>query len=468
MRIKFLGAAKEVTGSCHLFEVGKHRVLLDCGLIQGRPSTEARNKTPLPIAPNEIDAIILSHAHIDHSGRLPWLVKQGYVGPIYAHRATQSLCQIMLRDSAYLQEKDVEWENKKRQRKGLDPVEPLYTMADAQETMTRFRALDYRTPKEILPGFEIELHDAGHILGSSIVELRLSEGPVKRTVVFTGDLGHVGTPLMPSPATISKADLVLMESTYGDRLHRSWESTWEEVKDVVSEVKSSKGNILIPAFAVGRTQELLYLFSKYYTEWDMARWQIFLDSPLAIEATRIYSDHANLLEGDAGEIVGRLGEAGVLANLHFTPEPEQSMQLNKIRAGAIIIAGSGMCTGGRIKQHIKHHAWRNDTHIVIVGFQAEGTPGRALVDGAPHLRLWGETIRIAAKVHTIGGLSAHADQAGLLAWYRHFESRPPVVLVHGEPPAMETLAKKIADDFGAPVFIPDRGATFDLHHRKMA
>ncbi len=463
MKIKFLGAAREVTGSCHLFEVGGKKFLVDCGLIQGLPSDEARNSEPLPIEPHRIDAVVLSHAHIDHSGRLPWLVKQGYKGPIYAHRATRDLCRIMLRDAAYLQEKDSQWDNKKRQRKGLKPVEALYTMEDAESTVALFEVFEYEQAREILPGVTLTLYDAGHILGSCIVVLELQEGPLKRRVVFSGDLGHIGTPLMRDPTVLADADVVMLESTYGDRLHRPWERTWEEVKDVVSEVKSARGNILIPAFAVGRTQEVLYLFGKYYDDWSIDRWNIFLDSPLAIEATEVYTQHKDLLEPEAAELLSKLRAGALLPNLHFTPEPEQSMQLNNVRSGAIIIAGSGMCTGGRIKQHLKHHAWRSETHIIIVGFQAEGTVGRALVDGAQHIRLWGETIRVAATVHTVGGLSAHADKAGLLGWYQKFKGRPPVILVHGEPRAMDALAATLRSELNAAVVAPSVNNEFDLH-----
>lgn len=461
MRIQFFGAAQEVTGSCHLVEAGAHRVLLDCGLIQGTAKDEARNFQRFPFDPKQIDAVVLSHAHIDHSGRLPLLVKYGFRGPIYTHRATADLCGIMLRDAAYLNEKEVEWENRKRERKGLKPVEPLYSVDDVNRMLKQLHALDYGSSRTILPGMNLTLHDAGHIIGSAVVELLLHEGSLHRRVVFSGDLGHRGMPILRDWQPLPHADVVLMESTYGDRDHRAWQDTWQEVREVVQEVRDAKGNILIPAFAVGRTQELLYLFGKYQREWDLARWEIFLDSPLAIEATEIYARHTSLFDPEAVPLMQQLRNGTLLPNLHYTERAEESMQLNNVRSGAIIIAGSGMCTGGRIKQHLKHHVWRQETHIVIVGFQAEGTLGRALVEGAKHIRLWGETVRVAAKVHTIGGLSAHADRSGLLAWYRGFKNTPPVALVHGEPNAMHALTVSLTD-LGAKVYQPRRGAVLNL------
>ncbi|HIP52765.1 MAG TPA: MBL fold metallo-hydrolase [Chromatiales bacterium] len=451
MNVQFFGATGEVTGSCHLVTVGEQRILLDCGLIQGPPKEEARNREPFPFDPQSIDAVVLSHAHIDHSGRLPLLVKSGFRGPVYTHRATRDLCRIMLKDAAFLNEKDAEWENRKRQRKGLPLVEPLYTMEEAKSAMRRFKGLVYGKRQRILPGVELRLSDAGHILGSSIVELWLEEGGRRRKLVFSGDLGRSGMPVIEDPTPIHRADLVLMESTYGDRLHRSWEETRQEIQEVFSRATAGKGNILMPAFAVGRTQEILYLFAKYYQEWELDRWHIFLDSPMAIEATRIFGRHNDLFDTDATELWQRNNEHSLLPNLRLSRTTHQSMAINRIRRGAIIIAGSGMCNGGRIKHHLKHNIWRNECHLVITGFQARGTLGRALVDGARHIRLWGETIRVAAAVHTIGGLSAHADQAGLKAWYAHFEQRPPVVLVHGEEQAITGLSETLRRQLSAPV-----------------
>ncbi|WP_374693511.1 MBL fold metallo-hydrolase RNA specificity domain-containing protein [Thiothrix subterranea] len=462
MELQILGAANEVTGSCHLLKVGEYRILLDCGLIQGSRQEEARNSAPFPFDPKTLDAVILSHAHIDHSGRLPLLVKQGFRGDIYTHKATADLCRIMLRDAAYLNEKDARLENRKRERKGLKRVEPLYTVQEAEAVFAHFQPLDYAERVEILPRVAVRLSDAGHILGSAIVELWLHSDKQDRKLVFSGDLGRSGMPVLEDPAMIKHADMVLMESTYGDRLHRRWEDTLAEMASLLQAVTAKQGNILIPAFSVGRTQEILYLFAKYYDEWGLSRWHIFLDSPMAIEATEVYARNCELFDDESSQLWREHRITPMLPNLRFTPTPEESMRINQIHSGAIIIAGSGMCNGGRIRHHLKHNAWRRDCHILISGFQARGTLGRALVDGAKHIRLWGETIRVAAQVHTIGGLSAHADQAGLSHWYAQFEHRPPVVLVHGEPTAKAALAAHLRHSLSAPVHLPTYGETLCL------
>jgi len=460
--VKFLGAAGEVTGSCHLVTVGKYKILLDCGLIQGRATDEKRNTEAFPFDPGTIDAVVLSHAHIDHSGRLPLLIKAGFTGTVYTHRACRDLCRIMLKDSAFLYEKDVEWENRKRARKGLERVEAMYTVEDARLAMQQFKGLVYQQKKRILPQVMLRLNDAGHILGSSIVELWMEDEGQQRKLVFSGDLGRSGMPVLEDPAVISDADLVIMESTYGDRLHRSWQETQKEISEVLSIATNGKGNILIPAFAVGRTQEILYLFGKYYKEWQLDRWQIFLDSPLAIEATRIFMQHSDLFDDEMLALWNKNKQQSILPNLHISRTTNQSMALNRVHSGAIIIAGSGMCSGGRIKQHLKHNIWRSDCHVIISGFMASGTLGRKLVDGAKRIKLWGETVKVAARIHTIGGLSAHADQTGLKNWYDNFNNRPPIVLVHGEEQAQQCLSKVLQTELNATVTIAKYGQKIDL------
>jgi len=287
MNIEFLGATREVTGSCYLLHVGKLRILVECGMLQGSRKHEQHNQDPFVFEPESIDAVVLTHAHLDHSGRLPLLIKRGYNGPIYTHSATTDLCRIMLEDSGYLNENEAHWENKKRERKGLKLLEPLYTRDDARQTEKHFRSVEYGKPEEILPGVRLTLRDAGHILGSAIAELELSEAGRSRKVVFSGDLGHRGAPILRDPELVSHADLVVLESTYGDRLHRPWEQTWSEIGDVISNARSGKGNILIPSFAVGRTQELLYVFKRNHDDWGLGDWQVYLDSPMAIEATEV-------------------------------------------------------------------------------------------------------------------------------------------------------------------------------------
>ncbi|HXH03438.1 MAG TPA: MBL fold metallo-hydrolase [Candidatus Competibacteraceae bacterium] len=462
LELEIIGAAREVTGSCSLLRVGGGRVLVDCGLIQGRLQDVARNREPFPFDSRTLDAVILTHAHLDHSGRLPLLLAAGFRGPIYAHPATVELCALLLEDAAYIHEKDAEWENRKRERKGLTPVQPLFTRDQAEQVLTQMRPLPFDELHKVLPGLQVRLRDAGHILGSAIVEAWLEWGGTRRKLVFSGDLGRPGAPILRDPTPVEEADLVILESTYGDRLHRSWAATQAELRELMTIAQDRRGNILIPAFAVGRTQEILYAFHRHFQEWGLGNWRIFLDSPLAQRATEVYARHLRLYDAEA-RALARGGGLFRLPNLTATETPEASQAINRIRSGAIIIAGSGMCDGGRIKQHLKHNVWRRDCHVVIVGFQAQGTLGRQLVDGARYIRLWGETIKVNAQVHTIGGLSAHADQAELLAWYDHFRERPPLALVHGELAAMEALAQKLRSTFATRVTLPSPGQRIDLH-----
>jgi len=466
MKIEFWGATREVTGSCFLVEVNGRRLLVECGLIQGARQDEARNREPFPFDLKQIDAVILTHAHLDHSGRLPLLVKAGYRGPIYTHTASRDLSRIMLKDAGYLNEKEAEWENRKRQRKHLPLLEPLYTLQEAQAAMRRFKGVDYGETIELVKGARMRLSDAGHILGSAIVELWLEEDGVERKIVFSGDLGHKGAPILRDPTLLDEADLVVMESTYGDRAHRSWESTWAELDEVFTTMQRGRGNILIPAFAVGRTQELLYAFKLNYERWKLDRWAVFLDSPMAIEATEVYSHHYELFDREASAERRHNGDLFDLPNLHLTRTAQQSMRINRIESGAIIIAGSGMCEGGRIKHHFKHNIWRDKSQVLIVGFQAQGTLGRALVEGVKTIHLWGEEVRVAATVRTIGGFSAHADCNGLAEWYGGFTARPPVALVHGEPQAMDPFAARLKSLGAQKVFIPEHGDRLDLVHLK--
>lgn len=443
MNIKFFGATREVTGSCYLVQVNNKNILLECGMLQGSHGNVQHNHDDFPFDVADLDAVIVSHAHLDHTGRLPMLIKEGFHGYIYTHNATVDLCEIMLVDSAYIHEKDAHWENKKRERKGLALIEPLYTTEEAETTLQYFKRLAYDEELEISQGVKLTLRDAGHIIGSAIIELTLTENDVSKKVVFSGDLGHENAPILRDPFKIKHADLVIMESTYGDRLHRSWEDTWQEMGEIIANAKSSKGNILIPAFTVGRTQELLYEFKQHFEQWQLGDWQIFLDSPMGIKATNVYAKHREVYDKKAINIEQCYDGIFDLPNLHMSETTDYSMKINQINSGAIIIAGSGMCTGGRIKHHFKHNIWRKNSHVLIVGFQARGTLGRALVDGCESINLWGEKVQVNAHIHTIGGFSAHADQEGLLAWYQCFENRPPLVLVHGEEEAMEVLAQKL-------------------------
>jgi metallo-beta-lactamase family protein len=451
--IEFYGATREVTGSCHILRIGKHTLLLECGLVQGGRQRESRNREHFPFDVGQVDAVVLSHAHIDHSGRLPLLIHRGYRGPIYVQETTARFCEIMLEDSARLAEGDAERENRKRERKDLPLVKPLYTSAEVAQTLEQFVALPYLERREILPGVSIRYVDAGHILGSASVEVWLRHGGVERKLVFSGDLGQYGTPILKDPARNTEADLVLMESTYGDRTHRGREATVAEMAAIIQDADHRRGNVLIPAFAVGRTQELLYLFGRYYTEWNLSRWQIFLDSPMAIRTSQIYWDTPQIQDP---------GGLPPLPNLVLSADAEDSQRLNRIRSGAIIIAGSGMCEGGRIVHHLKHNVWRPECDVIIVGYQAFGTLGRQLVDGNTYVRIHQENIRVRARIHTVGGLSAHGDQDDLARWYGSFSPRPPVYLVHGESAAAEGLAARLLKDGAPRAVVAERGMRVDL------
>lgn len=466
--LTFLGAAGEVTGSCYLLEAAGKRILIDCGLFQGGPDVEALNQAPFDFDPASLTAVILTHAHIDHSGRLPLLVKQGFTGHIHTHKATRDLAKVMLKDSAFLAERDWERQSRRNGRKARGAGQtngadgPLYTVEDALATMSRFTSHAYDEAFSPTEGLVVRLHDAGHILGSAIIELMFDIEGLTRRMVFSGDLGHRGAPLLKDPATLNKADIVIMESTYGDRNHRPWDETFEEIGDILSAANASKGNVLIPAFAVGRTQELLYLFGRNFDKWDLGRWEIFLDSPMAIETTEIYARHDALFDTQALAFKRDTGSLFALPNLHFSETRETSMGINQIASGAIVIAGSGMCTGGRIRHHLRNNISKPHTHVMMVGFQARGTTGRALVDGVKSLNIWGKTYEVKAKVHTIGGLSAHAGADGLTRWAQGFGNGPAFILVHGEPGAQKALAKRMKEDAGISPSIPSPGAVYDL------
>jgi metallo-beta-lactamase family protein len=462
MEIEFFGAAGEVTGSCHVLRVGGRQLLLDCGMIQGGRRDEVRNHDPFPFDVRDIDAVVLSHAHIDHSGRLPLLVRRGYRGPVYTHYASRDLCEILLQDSAQLSERDAQSETRRRQRKGLPGIEPLYTRQHARAAVKLIKGLHYRAPREILPGLTLTLHDAGHIMGSAIVELELTEDGKRHTLVFSGDLGMRDAPILHDPALLGHADTVIMESTYGDRRHRARGETLKELGEILRRAERDRGNVLIPAFAIGRSQEVLYTLGKYYDEWNLDRWHVFLDSPMAIDASEVYWNYPHLYDEEATLLRRQVREMPSLRNLHLTETVEESRVINRVSTGAIIIAGSGMCNGGRIVHHLKHNLWRSECHVIIVGYQAAGSLGRQLVDGRQFVRIHGEAIKVSASIHTVGGLSAHGDQGELLHWYGGFENRPPVFLVHGESESAAELAEQLRRRYHAPVTIARSGRVIDL------
>lgn len=458
-QLQVFGAAEQVTGSLYVIRTDEHVVLLECGMIQGSRSNEEKNRDAFPVAVGDIDAVVLSHAHIDHSGRIPLLVKRGYAGPIYAQNATRDLCKIMLPDSGYVNERRAERDNKKQGKNSGPAEEAIYTKRDGEECLSQFHGIAYEESVEIVTGLRLRYFDAGHILGSAIVELQYDDGHEKRTLVFSGDLGYRDAPVMDPPKRLSRASTVLMESTYGDRLHRPFAETMSELTDVFETARAGKGNIIIPAFTVGRTQDLLYLMSQNYDAWQLDQWEIYLDSPMGIRATETYARYRHLY---GARLFGPDLHLTSLPNFHTSSSTEESMAINDVRSGAIIIAGSGMCSGGRIQHHLKHNISRPECHIIIVGYQAHGTPGRLIVDGAEHIRLWGQDRPVRAQVHTVGGLSAHGDQQDLLDWYENFEDRPPVYLIHGEEKAQQALAKRLSDELKAPVQIAKAEQCIDI------
>ena len=460
MQLEFFGAAGEVTGSCHIVRVAGRQLLLDCGMIQGNHDAPARNRLPFPFDPTAIDAVVLSHAHIDHCGRLPLLVKRGFAKPIYTNKPCADLVPILLRDSANLAMRDAERAARHQEREG-ERVEPLYDLEDVEATLRLLQPIPYDTQRELLPGVTVRVRDAGHILGSSSVELWVSEGGERRKVVFSGDLGQYDTPILQDPWKFDSADLVLMESTYGNRLHRGREDTERELGGILAQAARDGGNVIVPAFAIGRSQELLYLLAKHYGEWHLARWKIFLDSPMAIAASRVYWNHPDRFDEETKHLRATFRGMPPLPNLVLTESADDSRAINHVRSGALIIAGSGMANGGRVMHHLKHNLERPECHVVIVGFQAPGTLGRQLVDRLPEVRIHGQRVRCQAQVHTLGGLSAHGDQKDLLRWYDSFAGRPPVYLVHGEVPSAEALAEKLRER-GAVATVSRPGLTVDL------
>ncbi|WXL27224.1 MBL fold metallo-hydrolase [Ectopseudomonas mendocina] len=462
--LKFLGAIQQVTGSCYLLESHEGaKVLLDCGMMQGRKEEQEHNRSAFTFDVSSLDAVVISHAHIDHTGLLPKLTAAGYRGPIYATPPSCELMELMLHDSAHLQEKDTEWENKWRARRARPPLKPLYTVEDAEKTIKLCHALPYSEPYEVAPGITVTFHEAGHILGSAIVEIVVREKLQSRRLVFSGDLGCTTSPLMKAPSTLKQADVVLLESTYGDRDHRNTEETLEELADILQQAHRDGGNVLIPAFAVGRTQDLIYYLGRFYREGRLPQQAVFLDSPMAIRANAIYSRYLDEL-GTAGDpaVESCKDIQDWLPILRCTLDTDDSMAVNRINSGAIIIAGSGMCTGGRILHHFKHNLWRENTHIIMPGFQASGTLGRALVEGTESVKLFHQRIAVRAKIHTLGGFSAHAGQSQLIDWVSHFENKPELYLIHGELEKSRALQLAIRDQLDWDAIIPEPGEQIAL------
>lgn len=463
MLLHFYGASGEVTGSCYLLETDRARVLIDFGMHQGGPVAERRNRRFPPIDPERLSAVVLTHAHIDHSGRLPLLTRHGYRGAIHATSATCDLAEILLEDAAKLQEADAERTSRKRVSRNQPPIYPLYTSDDVQRVLRLFSAVPYDMPRTIAPGVSLRFVDAGHILGSASVELTISEAGTNRTFVFSGDIGEAHSPLLKDPTPLDHADVVVMESTYGDRDHRGREESIEELVDVMTAAVRENGKVLIPAFAVGRTQQLIYHFGELARAGRLRTAQVVVDSPMATEATQLYRRHRDLFDDESWAIIDSGNSPLNFAGLTYIRSVQESMKLNRAGHGTVIIAASGMCTGGRILHHLRHSLSSPTTHVIIVGYQAEGSLGRRLVDGTKSARVLGDVIAVNAQIHTIGGFSAHAGRSGLLRWASHFRSKPGrVFLTHGEPKARIALRQALQDTIGVAADLPEWGECVNI------
>jgi metallo-beta-lactamase family protein len=465
MKIHFLGAARTVTGSMHLLEIGDHKLLLDCGLFQGRrKETFLRNRS-FPFSPAEIDAVILSHAHIDHSGNLPNLVKAGFSGPIYTTHATAHLDNIMLLDSGYIHEKDAEYLNKKREKKGEPPIEPLYTKEDAARVAPLFKCIQYHEVFEPLPGANAFLADAGHILGSAAVVLDIREGRKKNRLWFSGDIGRPGLQLIRDPELPEKADILIMESTYGDEKKREPESAYQELRSVLQKTIKRKGRIIIPAFAVGRTQELVFSLHRMIEDGDIPEIPVFVDSPLAIRASQIFREHPECFDQETRDFIAQDKHQAALGfdRLKYTLSVEESKSINHAKPPYVVISASGMAETGRILHHLKNHIGDSRNTIVIVSWQAPHTLGRRLAEGEKQVKIFGDTYFRRAEVVTINGFSSHAGQSGLMNYALATKNTlKKLFLVHGEPRGAEPLMVKLKLEGIENVYYPERGDIFEV------
>ncbi len=454
MKIKFLGAATSVTGSCHLITTEKSKILLDCGLFQGNDDLEELNWEPFDFDPAGLDFVLVSHAHIDHSGRIPLLVKRGFQGKIYCTDATADLLDIMLRDSAYIQEKEAEWKNRKNERAGRPLVEPLYTVKDAETSLKHIQPVLYNQLLDLGEEVKVVFNDGGHILGSSIIELFIKENGEPSKLLFSGDLGMKGRPILRDPTIIKKADFVIMEATYGNRVHEDNSASIESLINIVLNTTRRGGNVIIPSFAVGRTQDLIYLFNRFYEEHEEYKAalddiMVYVDSPLATSATEVFRRNAQVFDDETRAYIMKGDNPLDFKNLKFTRTSEDSKALNLDPSPKVIISASGMCEAGRIKHHLKHNLWNPKASIVFVGYQGEGTLGRSILDGDKEVSIFGEKVRVEAEIHNLSGFSGHADRDGLMEWVGGFQKPPyEIFLVHGEEEAKKDLARSIREVYG--------------------
>lgn len=468
MNISFLGAAKTVTGSCFLVETKDTKFLVDCGMFQGKANEVLLNTEPFSFNPGDLDFMLLTHAHIDHSGRIPKLYMDGFKGTIYATKPTAQLCGIMLPDSGHIQEMENEWTNRKRQRAGQPPVKPLYTIKEATDCLSLFKGVAYDEVISVSQDVRVRFNDAGHILGSAIIEIWIRENNQETKIVFSGDLGNKGMPILRDPSIIGDTDYLIVESTYGDRLHTLKKETdkIEKFINIISETISKGGNVVIPSFAVGRTQELIYDLNKYMDVFDdkvnqILNVPVYVDSPLATSATQIFRQNLDCFDEEAKEYIANGDNPLDFPSLKFTQSPEESRKLNEKSESMIIISASGMCEAGRIKHHLKHNLWREESTILFVGYQAEGTLGRKIQDGAKKVRLFGEEIFVNARIETIDGFSGHADKDGLISWIGSIGRKPKkIFVVHGEQGVGASFAQTITDELGLQCIVPSRGESF--------
>jgi len=447
MKIAFHGADHGVTGSCHMITCNGKKILIDCGLYQGGHELNEENHQPFGFDPKQIDYLLLTHAHLDHCGRIPLLAKQGFNGEIITTAASRELARLVMLDAAHLQEEDAAWRSKKARRQGRKEKEtqPLYTTLDALNCLDYFgRIVEYGKPVELAEGITATFVDAGHILGSASILLQLKEGERKKKVLFSGDLGYKDRAILRNPTHPGKVDVVAMETTYGDRLHKALKPSVDELYDAIHETFRRGGNVVIPTFALERAQEILYYLREGEKAQELpASVQVFLDSPMAISATEIFRRHPECYDKNTFALFNSGTDPFDLPGLHFTRETAESMALNQISGGAVIMAGSGMCTGGRVRHHIKHNIWRQDSGMIFVGYAAHGTLARRIVDGAKRIRLFGEELPVRATIYTIGGFSAHADRDELLEWHRSTGDPEYTFLVHGEEEAMQAFAERL-------------------------
>ena len=464
MKITFHGAAAEVTGACFLVETSEVRFLIDCGMFQGGREADRKNLAALGFGIEQLDFVLVSHAHIDHCGLLPRLTNFGLHGPIYATEVTCDLLPIMLKDSAYIQEKEALWQNRVRRRgRPLQrEIAPLYTVAQAEACMRQVHGISYGKEFQPHPRVRARFLDAGHILGAAIVEVWVRESGKTKKLVYSGDLGQPARPIVRDATAVDHADVLLVESTYGNRLHRDMNATADELVEVIDDTLRRRGNVIVPAFALGRTQDILAVLVEETLKSRLRGLNVFVDSPLATRATEITLKHREVLDDATRRLLAAHERAQLPIHIRFTEDVEESKALNRIRSGAVIIAASGMCDGGRIKHHLEHNLGRPECSILFTGFQAAGTLGRRIVDGARSVKLFGESVPVRAQIHTLGGLSAHADRDALLAWLHRFKSAPrEVFVVHGEAETANGFAALIREDLRWKARVPVYGETIE-------